>query len=271
MQILKVAAIIVIIIFLTLAILLYAFQTRLIFFPGKLSQHYKFRLRSIDEEIFITTEDREKINALFFKGAGPDAILYFHGNAGDLSGWQFVAQDFVAAGFNILLIDYRGYGKSTGSISENGFYLDADAAYNYLIREKGFEPKRIIIYGRSVGTGVAVEMARKKLCKGLILESPYSSLRKLANEKVPFFFPSLYMRYSFNNLEKINEIKCPIVFLHGNIDEIIPAAHSKRLFEKFKGKKRMILIKGGSHNDLNSFDDHKVFINEELSSFFPDK
>jgi uncharacterized protein len=267
MKILSITATIIIIIFLSVVVLLYFFQTRLIFFPGKLVGQYKFRLRSVDEELFLKTQDGETLNALFYPGILPDVILYFHGNAGDLSGWQFVAEDFAAAGFNILLIDYRGYGKSTGEISEKGFYQDADTAYKYLL-DRGFAPNKIIIYGRSIGTGVAIELAGRKLCKGLVLESPYSSLGKLANEKLPFFFPSVYLKYRFDNLGKINQVKCPIVFMHGQIDEIIPASHSKRLFEKFEGKKKLILIKGGSHNDLNSFAEHQIFINEELATFF---
>lgn len=264
----RVASIVVIILFLVLVVLLYVLQTKLIFYPGKLSANYKFRLRQGDEEVFIKTADDEQINGLFYQGSRPEVILYFHGNAGDLSGWQFVAEDFVGAGYNILIIDYRGYGKSTGSISENGFYKDAAASYAFLIETKQFQSQSIIVYGRSIGTGVAVDLASKNECKGLVLESPYSSLGALANEKLPFFFPSLYLRFKFNNIAKINHVKCPVVFIHGKKDELIPSSHSEKLFRKFDGRKKLILVESGSHNDLNSFQEHEVFLSEVLPSFF---
>lgn len=268
MHLLRILAIIIIVIFFIVIILLFVFQTKLVFYPGKLSRNYKFKLRPGDEEVFITTKDDEKINALFYHGDRDDVILYFHGNAGDLSGWQFVAEDFVSFGYSILIIDYRGYGKSTGTISEKGFYKDAEAAHNFLVTRKNVTSDNIIIYGRSIGTGVAVELARNKQCKGLVLESPYTSLKKLANEKLPFFFPSLYLKFSFNNLAKIQEVKSPVIFLHGSKDTLIPASHTQKLFKKFTGKKKMILIAEGSHNDLNSFEEHQIFLKEYLSSFF---
>lgn len=268
MNVLRIFAAIIIIVFFILVVLIYLMQTKLIFYPGKLSQQYKFRLRAGDEEVVIHTNDDERINGIFYTGSRKEVILYFHGNAGDLSGWQFVAEDFTAFNYNMLIIDYRGYGKSSGSISEKGFYEDAHAAYNFLIQEKGFSHEEIIIYGRSIGTGVAIELASKNACKGLVLESPYTSLGALANEKLPFFFPSLYLKFRFNNLGKINQIKCPVVFLHGSKDELIPPSHTEQLFKKFEGKKKMILTAQGSHNDLNTFQEHQVFISEVLPFFF---
>jgi len=268
MNLLKIAALIIIIVYLAIQIILYVLQTRLIFYPGKLSPAFKFKLRPGDEEVFLETKDSEKINAIFYKGNKAEVILYFHGNAGDLSGWQFAAEDFSLLEYYVLIVDYRGYGKSSGTISENGFYADAEAAYNFLTGEKDFAPENIIVYGRSIGSGVAVEIASKFPCKGLVLESPYSSLKKLADEKLPFFFPSLYLKYSFDNFKKINEVKCPIIFLHGVKDTLIPVSHAKKLCEKFKGRKKLVLVAEGSHNDLNSFDEHSVFLHEVLPMFF---
>lgn len=268
MNVLKIFAAIIIVVFVVLVILLYVMQTKLIFYPGKLSQQYKFRLRPGDEEVFINTDDGEKINGLFYRGTRKEVILYFHGNAGDLSGWQFAAEDFTAFDYSVLIIDYRGYGKSSGSISEKGFYEDARASYQFLQLEKGFSYSDIIIYGRSVGTGVAIELAANNSCKGLVLESPYTSLGSLANEKLPFFFPSLYLKFRFNNLAKINLVKCPVVFLHGSKDELIPPSHTEKLFEKFTGEKKMILVDQGSHNDLNAFQEYQIFLSEVLPFFF---
>jgi fermentation-respiration switch protein FrsA (DUF1100 family) len=247
-------------------VLLYAFQTRLIFYPGKLSPDFNFASDINGRELFINTADDERINGLFFPNTGKGVILYFHGNAGDLSGWQFVAQDFFSTGYNFLIIDYRGYGKSSGELSERGFYLDAEAAYNYLTKQ-GFDPKDIVIYGRSIGSGVAVDLASRKPCQGLILESAYSSMGKLANEKFPFFFPSLFLRYWFDSINKINKVKSPVIFLHGSGDTLIPPGHSRRLFEKFTGKKKLIMVQHGGHNDLNVFHEYASFLHD-FPAFF---
>ena len=268
MQALKTIAITIIGLYAVVVMLLYFFQTRLIFYPGKLSKNFRFSGNYNALEVFLVTEDGERINGLFYDGKGEDVILYFHGNAGDLSGWQFVSEDFTAYGYKVFIIDYRGYGKSSGSISEKGFYHDAEAAWQFLTDEKGVPSSNIIIYGRSIGTGVPVELATRHLCKGVVLESPYTSLPSLANEKFPLFFPGWYLKYRFDNLTKINSVKAPLILLHGSSDTLIPASHTQRLFDKFDGKKRMILFEGASHNDLNSYKEHRYFIEDVLPFFF---
>lgn len=267
MAFLKTIAIIIIFGYVIAIVVLFLLQKRLIFYPGRLSPDYKFSTANGAEELLLTTEDGERISGLFFPNVGENVILYFHGNAGDLSGWQFVSEDFTSLGFNFMIIDYRGYGKSAGSISEQGLYKDADAAFNYLL-EKGFRPGNIIIYGRSIGSGVAVDLASRKKAKGLILESPFSSFATLANEKFPFLFPSLYLRYRFDNLLKIDQVTSPVMFLHGTDDTLIPSSHSQVLFDRFKGTKKMILVDKGAHNDLHAFDQYKDFLRVGLVDFF---
>jgi fermentation-respiration switch protein FrsA (DUF1100 family) len=265
MQVLKAIAGFVILIYFIVVGMLYALQTRLIFYPTKLPADFKFKEGA--SEVNLQTSDQETIHALFFKGSTEDVILYFHGNAGNLSGWQFVAEDFTSLGYNFMIIDYRGYGKSSGKISEDGLYKDAESAFNFLI-QKGFAPKNIIIYGRSVGSGIAVELATRQHCKGLVLEAPFSSLKRLANEKLPFFFPSLYLKYSFDNLGKINKVKNPVLFIHGQADTLIPPAHTVNLFEEFKGKKKKVIIPNAEHNDVNTFSEYEQLITIEFREFF---
>jgi pimeloyl-ACP methyl ester carboxylesterase len=265
MNILKIIAFGIVFLYLAIGMLLYFFQTKLLFYPDKLKADFKFKQ---GEEIFLKTADDEQINALFFRGDRPEVILYFHGNAGDLRGWQFVAEDFTQHGYSFLIIDYRGYGKSSGKISEEGFYKDAEAAYFHLVNKKGFTPQSILVYGRSIGSGVAVNLASKYRVQGLVLESPYASLGLLAKEKLPFFFPSLYLKHKFNSLEKINLVKSPVVFIHGQKDTLIPPSHTEKLFEKFTGKKQKILVPKGSHNDLNEFKEYQAFLSGEMGSFF---
>ena len=249
-------------------LLLYLFQTRLIFYPGKLSRDVKFDLRPQDEEVFIKCADGITINGIFYRGDRDDVILYFHGNAGDLSGWQFAAEDFYTQGFSVLIIDYRGYGKSEGTISEKGFYADAEAAYGFLVQKKNFNPQDIIIYGRSIGSGVAVHLAATYPNKGLVLEAPYSSLGALADSKVPFFFPSVYLHYTFHNERRINSIRASLIIVHGSADTLIPPSEGKVLYDKFKGRKEFVLVNGGAHNDLGDFPDYKYFLTNTLPRFF---
>lgn len=245
------SVLIILVAYLLLLLLAYTMQERLIFHPGKLSDGYKFDLGPEDEEIFLETLDGERINALYFAGTSHKIVLYFHGNAGDISSWQDVSEDFVRLGYHFFLIDYRGYGKSSGSLSENGLYADARAAWDYITNVKHFTPESIVIYGRSIGTGVAVELASHTQAEALILEAPYTDLSSLAKQKAPLFLPSLTLRYRFDNLSKVGRVRSPIVFIHGSDDRLIPPSHSKKLFDAFQGQKKLVIIEGGSHNDLS--------------------
>ncbi|GHN02196.1 alpha/beta hydrolase [Cytophagales bacterium WSM2-2] len=246
----------------------FVFQRKLIFHPGGLPKDFQFSLEDNANEVFLKTADGETINGLFYAGNRKDVVLYFHGNAGDLSSWQSVAVDFTPLGYNFLIVDYRGYGKSSGTISEDGLYTDAEATYQYLIQEKGFSPGNIIIYGRSIGTGVAVELARRHQTKGLILEAAYSSLTKLANEKLPFLLPSIILRYRFNNIEKINSVKSPILFFHGSEDALIPVSHTEELFKAFTGKKEKMVLQGADHNNIGSHLEYHHTLKRTLDAFF---
>lgn len=248
--------------------IVYALQTSMIFYPGKLGKDFRFDLGKAGEEIFFKTTDDENINALFFPGIKKEVILYFHGNAGDLSGWQHIAKDFTRLGYNFFILDYRGYGKSSGTITEKGLYADGEAAYQFLVNEKGYAPEDILIYGRSIGTGIAVELAARHETKGIILESPFTSLKKLAGQKVPFLLPGLLLKYHFDNLGKINSVKSPVLFIHGAKDSLIPVSHTDQLFEKFSGRKKKIIIQGGDHNDLNSFSSYHQALSTDLPTLF---
>jgi fermentation-respiration switch protein FrsA (DUF1100 family) len=241
----------ILIVFPVMLLLGFAFQRNLIFFPGKLSKDFIFNKPA--EEVFIQTSDGERINALFYKNDKREVMLYFHGNAGDLSNWQDVAHDFTSIGYNFLIIDYRGYGKSSGTITEKGLYADGEAAYQFLIDEKGFHQDEVIIYGRSIGTGVAVDIASRHAVKGLILEAPYTSLKKLANEKMPYLLPSLFLRFHFDNIGKINSVNSPVLFIHGKNDTLIPPSHTDKLYNSFSGRKKKVIVQEAAHNDLNDF------------------
>lgn len=244
---------IIILFYTIILVIIYNIQTRMIFMPVKLSAAYRFDNTNPYEEIFIKTNDNEFINGLLFKTNSDKVILYFHGNAGSLDSWQYIHNSLKALDYNFFIIDFRGYGKSTGKITEEGLYKDGQAAYDFLV-QKGFKRENIILYGRSIGTGIAVDIASKNKSKALILESPFSTFKKLANSKLPFLFPSLFLKYSFDNLEKINRINTPLLIMHGKKDQLIPIKFGKALYDNYKGvKKDFLAIEEGHHNDLPSF------------------
>jgi uncharacterized protein len=262
MKFLKKAVYLFTAVYLILIVMAFAFQSRFIFHPGKLPPDYQFSLGENDREVFLKTSDEETINALFYRGPGNQVVLYFHGNAGDLSNWQSVSTEFLAAGYSLFVIDYRGYGKSSGVISEQGFYNDAEASWDYLTNTLN------IIYGRSIGTGVAVQLATRCNGRGLVLESPYSSLRKLAQQKASWLLPALWLRFHFDSLKRMMLVKSPVIFIHGSSDTLIPPSHTQDLYEAFHGKKMMAIIRQGSHNDLQTFDEYTNIISVQMREFF---
>ncbi len=244
--------IVLVFIYITVIMLGCSSQTKLIFHPTKLDKAYEYNADLGLEEVFLSTADGNEINGLFFPDSSSKVILYFHGNAGSLDSWQYVYNDFKSFGHNFFIIDYRGFGKSTGKISEEGLYIDAQTAYNYLL-EKGFKQEHIIIYGRSIGTGVAVDLASNNGSKALILESPFTNLKKLVSGLYPYLLPSLFLKYEFNNIGKINKINTPLLVIHGKRDNVIPFKHGLELYQNYHGEKEFLPIENGQHNNLSDF------------------
>lgn len=230
------------------------FQRHFIFYPGHLERNYAYDLKDSCSEVFLKTPDGAEINGLFYKTSSDKVILYFHGNAGDLSSWQHVHTDIQKnCGYNFMIIDYRGYGKSTDKITEDGLYDDAQAAYSYLVL-RGFKPENIIVYGRSIGTGIAAWLAAHNTVHSLVLETPYYNFGKLAHEQMPWLLPRVFLVYRFRTDKNINYVHAPVLFLHGTDDELIPTHHSQLLYDHFEGAdKKLVIIPGGHHNDLKNF------------------
>ncbi|TND07259.1 MAG: lysophospholipase [Bacteroidetes bacterium] len=230
------------------------FQRKMIFFPKKLDRDFALDVSDSCREVFFSSTGGAEINALFLKTKSENAVLYLHGNAAALDSWQKIIPFFKKySAHSLLLIDYRGYGKSTGEISEKGLYDDAQAAYNYLLLQ-GFKPENIIIYGRSIGTGIATHLAAYNTIHSLVLETPYYNFGKLAHEKMPYLLPRLVLVYRFPTSKLINSVHAPVLILHGTADETIPVHHGKKLFEHYRGTdKKLVIIEGGKHNDLSKY------------------
>jgi pimeloyl-ACP methyl ester carboxylesterase len=176
------------------------------------------------------------------------AILFLHGNAGNASHRLPNAADLARLGADVLLIDYRGYGLSDGAPSESGAYLDAQAGLSHLIEERGISEQRVVVFGRSIGGAVAVDLARKRLLAGVILESTFTSIADVARGLIGP--PLAYLlRGRFDSASKIEQIRAPLLFFHGDKDEIIDHALGRQLFELAPEPKQFETISGAGHND----------------------
>ena len=239
-------------------------QERLLFLPTVLAHDFQYQFNYPFEELFLKTDDQAVINALHFKIENPKGvILYFHGNAGDLSRWGTITEYFVEKGYDVLVMDYRTYGKSTGKLSESALYNDAEYCYNYL--KERLDESEITVYGRSLGTGLATYVASKYHPKQLILETPYYSLVDVAEERFPMFPVNQLMKYELPAYKFIESVKCPITMIHGTNDKVIPIESAKKLYEITGSENaRFIIIERGGHNNLSDFEKYSIAIESIL-------
>ena len=247
---------ILLILYLVVGVVIYLLQERLIFLPEKLPADYSFGFDAEFEEHFIQMDDGAKVNALHFtQKESKGLIVYFHGNAGNLARWGEIVMPFITMGYEVLILDYRGYGKSSGKRSERHMLSDADVIYNFA---KKIEPEtRIILYGRSIGSAFASYLAGKHSPSKLILETPFFSLKDVAKGVIPIYPTSLLLRYRFENHAYLKTTKTPIFIFHGTDDEIVSYHSGKALFESTSpDKAKLITIQGGHHNDLSTFPEY---------------
>lgn len=221
-----------------------------IFFPEKEIVFTPHDVGLLYEDIYFKTEDGLRLNGWFVKGREDITFLWFHGNAGNLSHRVDRLKLFhERLKINIFVFDYREYGKSEGSVSEEGTYMDGVAALRYLRSRGDIDPDKIILFGRSLGAAVAVETAIKEGCYAMILESPFTSVRDMGRELYPLLPVWMAFKTRYDSISKINKIRCPILVVHGDSDEIVPFGHGKRLYDTAIGPKEFYTIKGAHHND----------------------
>ncbi len=226
--------------------LLYLFQESLFFHPRKIDAEFVYRFTHPFKELNFDTEDGEKLNAIHFKVDNPKgAVLFLHGNGGTVDSWGKRNAVLTDNGYDVLYLDYRGYGKSTGAIlSEQMLVDDAQIAYDYL--KQHYNEENIIISGTSMGTGMASILAGQNNPSKLLLNSPFSSLKALAMEKV-FFVPPFLIKYEFESILNLEKVKCPIYIFHGSEDDLIPLKHAEDIVDKFP-ETELTILEGRGHN-----------------------
>ncbi len=231
-------------------IFLYVKQERFFFNPKTLPKDYTYSFDQPFEEINIAVEDDVNLNALLFKtdSISKGVILYFHGNAGAIHEWGERAYLYTENKFDVLFVDYRGYGKSDSFYEEESeLYNDAQKIYDYVLTR--YEEKDVIILGYSIGTGFASFAAAKNNPKLLILEAPYYAWNEFIASMAPV--PQALINYEIPSYKFLREVKCPIRVFHGSKDFLIkPEEHSKRLKNLYPDKIELTLIKGAGHNGI---------------------
>lgn len=245
---------------------LYFFQSKLIFFPQKISDQALAGIRAVypSAEIRLETPDGKILHGWFLPSEGDlkkdPLVIYFGGNAEEVSG--NVLDPHRLKSISSLFINYRGYGLSTGTPSAESFIADALLIYDAMI-ERGFTPGQIIVVGRSLGTGVATALARQRAVAKILLVSPFDSLGAVARRHYPFAPVDMLLRHAFDSAERAKHIEIPLKMILAENDETVPHEHSQKLFQAWKGPKEQILIPGAVHNNLHDFD----FYWEEIIRF----
>ncbi len=235
--------------YLFIVLMVYIFQDKLLYFPDKTLVANPGHLGCKFEEIEFITVDNVKLHGWYIPSdSAKYTLLFFHGNAGNISHRLESIKQFHDLDLNVLIFDYRGFGKSDGKPSEQGTYLDADAAWNFLVKEKNIKQDKIIIFGRSLGAAVACHLSMKTEPVALIMESAFLSVPELAAQIYPFLPVRWLSRFNYNNGKSIQKINCPTLIIHSPKDEIIPFSHGKKLFSLANKPKQFLEIYG-SHND----------------------
>ena len=232
-----------------LSLLLFLFQSRFIFFPLRQIEATPAIIGLPYETVQFEAEDGVRLSGWFIPAEeAKHVVLFFHGNAGNISHRLESIALFHRLGLSIFIIDYRGYGQSEGSPSEDGTYRDAAAAWQYLTEERNIATDQIIIFGRSLGGAVATWLAHNHPPKALIIESTFTSVPDMGVRQYPFLPIRLLARIHYNSLERIPQINVPILIVHSSEDEIIPYSHGQQLFQAANEPKRFLQLRGG-HNE----------------------
>jgi len=235
---------------------LYLFQEKFIFKNVKLDKDYIFSFKQDFEEIDLKTDDGHTINSLLFKVKDPKGvILFFHGNRGCLKRWGNIVSMYEKYNYDVFVIDYRSYGKSTGKFNEKMMYKDAVQCYDFIKERYGEE--NIVIYGRSLGTTFATKTASSRNPRLLILEAPFYNIRDIINYHYPLLTTDFLLKYKFRTDKYIPNVRSKVVIFHGKKDRLIPISSSKKLKEKINKKKLLyITCPTGTHDNLTEFDEY---------------
>ena len=223
------------------------------FRPDRMSVNEARMVPEGAESVWFTSADGTRLNGRFFRSATDPqvaTIIFFHGNGGNISNVGWLAERFAKHGFNVLLFDYRGYGISEGEVgSEVGLYADGDAAVEFVLREKGERPEKIVLYGQSLGTAVAADVASRGKFGAVVLESGFSSASSVAASALPWLPRSLHFlgKNRLESARKLRTVSAPILIAHGDPDATIATTESHLLYAAANEPKKLLIVPGAGH------------------------
>jgi len=205
------------------------------------------------EEVWVKVANGDRVHGWFLRATERPAVatvLHCHGNGGNLSSVVWVAQELTKRGFDTMIFDYRGYGRSEGRLTDEwGLYADAEAFYDHLVRDRGVRAEKIALYGQSLGTTAAIDLASRLPCGALIVESGLSSASDMGAVSFPWLPRQLHFlaKNRFESARKMASVKCPALIAHGTSDPVIPVDQGRKLYEAARVPKRLIIVEGGDH------------------------
>lgn len=250
--------------YLVLLVIAYLVQERFIFKPEKLQPDFKYKYDAPFKELFFDVAEGVSINGLHFYVEKPlGLILYFHGNSRSIKGWAKYAKDFYRYQYDVVLVDYRGFGKSTGKRNEKDMHSDMQFVYDTLATKH--HENHLIVYGRSLGSGFAANLASENKPRYLILDAPYFSFIKAVERFLPILPMRFVLRFHMRTDKWIPKVNCHTYILHGTRDWLIPISNSEKLQALNPRKITLMRIVGGGHNNLPSFPEYHKFIRDILA------
>lgn len=255
---------VIVIIYVSLALVFYFFQDLFFFRPEKLPTYFNFEYAFPFEEIHLNMEDGGYVNGIYFKIPNAKGVVFYvKGNSRSIKGWGKFAKDFVGKGYDFFMVDFRGFGKSKGKRTEQNLYNDLQQAYKWL--EEKYLEKDIVLYGRSLGSGLATRIASWNHPKMLILDCPYYSFEYHIKRYAGFLPIKWILRYKIRTDLYLKKVKCPIFILHGDKDRLIPYAQGEKLHELNRKQTVLLPIIGAGHNNLPDFESYQDYLYDLLN------
>lgn len=244
---------------------LYFFANSALYYPSKYPEGlWNLQQQLGASDVWIETRDGVRLHAWWIPREGARWVtLFLHGNAGNLTHRVLAIREITAAGSSILIPDYRGYGKSAGRPTEEGLYIDSEAAFTHLLG-MGYRAEQIILHGESLGTAVAIDLAARRPCAALVLEAPFTSASDVAGTKLPLIGATLV--HSYNSVSKIRWIHAPKLFIQGDRDEVLAPRLGQALYAAAQGPKSFWVVEGAGHNDIREA--AGVRYREHLENFY---
>jgi fermentation-respiration switch protein FrsA (DUF1100 family) len=244
-----------------LVTVVYFMQDRMLYLPNVAGRTLTMTPMDVGmdyQDVYIDTADGVTLHGWFIVGRSSQVLLFFHGNAGNISHRLDSIRQFQDLDLSVLIIDYRGYGQSGGKTTETGIYHDADATWRYLTKDRGISASDIVIFGRSLGASVASWLAAQHQPMALIVESSFTSVPDIAQELYPWLPARWLSRFSHATRDYVRDVRCPVLVTHSRDDEIIPFHHGEAIFAA-ANEPRSLLVLHGSHNDV-FLRDERVYI-----------